>query len=129
MAAVLQLERNLRHRVMTKAWRGRRPAPRPQPVAPATPKLAQEVAPAALGQRALDWRQREVLKQQTPQEPEQRRRSSRQAGKRGCMIVIRAGSQGPGRNLTLNFTFCSACKALRAVVCAVLCKSWQAASK
>ena len=92
MAAVLQLERHLRRHVMVKAWRGRRPAPMPQLVAPATPKLAQEVAPAALGQRALEWRRQEVLKQQTPQEPEQRRRSSRQAGKWGFIAVLQRGS-------------------------------------
>ena len=99
MAAVLQLERHLRHQAMTRAWRGHRPAPAPQPVAPATPKLAQEVTPAALGQRASDWRRQEVLKQPTLQEPEQRRRSSRQAGKRGFMIVLCVGSQGSGENL------------------------------
>ena len=99
MAALLQLERHLRHHVMTKAWRGRRPAPMPQPVAPATPKLTQEVAPAALGQRALDWRRQEVLKQQPPQEPEQRRRSSRQAGKWDFVAVLYIGIQGSGKGL------------------------------
>ena len=100
VAAVLQLERHLRRHVMTKAWRGRRPAPLPQPVAPATPKLAQEVTPAALALRASDWRRQEVLKQQALQEPEQRRRSSRQAGKRCFVKVLPIGSQGSSENLS-----------------------------
>ena len=96
---MLQVERHLRRHVMTKAWRGHRPAPLPQPVAPATPKLAQEVTPAALALRASDWRRQEVLKQPAPQEPEQRRRSSRQAGKRCFVKVLRVGSQGSSENL------------------------------